>query len=605
MIGIRHFHLTRSAIGTTFKSDTAVFIEQQEPCNQHHCILLKEEDMNDRQPHSGNPCKKRIKSARKAVTALCAGMATSGAVFGFTIDTGNPDLSVRWDNTVKYNASWRVEKQDAKGPASNTGAQINTDDGDRNFGRGLISNRLDLLSEFDLRYRNNMGIRVSGAAWYDQVYNESNDRSPAYAWTLNQRSVAFDAFTRATEKLHGRKAEFLDAFVYGRTEIGGKGLNLKAGRFTQLYGESLFFGANGIAGAQTPLDLARALSVPNSQFKEVARPVGQVSAQLQISPDVSIGAYYQYEWRASRLPGAGSYFAFADFPGAGGEYLYGPFGPNGTLRRGADLEAKDSGQGGVQVKFRAGDTEYGFYAAQFHDKLPQFYVRPGVNADPAAGVDGDYVLVYAENIRTIGASFATLLGETNVSGELSLRENQPLVASGNIALGLGGADNDERASFPKGKTMHLNLSAITVLPANALWDGAAFVGEFAYNRVLSVTDNRAALDPNATREASALQFVFTPEYFQVAPGLDLQVPIGVSYGLAGRSSVNGVLFPSENGGSLSIGVKADYRKTWQGGLNYTHYIGASGSVVNPAGELSYDNFHGDRNFISLTIQRTF
>lgn len=546
-----------------------------------------------------------IKSIRRAVAAVCAGMAASGAAFGFTIDTGNPDLSMRWDNTVKYNASWRVESQDASGPASDAGAQVNTNDGDRNFGRSLISNRLDLLSEFDLRYRNNMGVRVSGAGWYDQVYNDANDRSPAYAGSLNQRSVEFDAFTKATEKLHGRKAEFLDAFVYGRTEIAGKGLSLKAGRFTQLYGESLFFGSNGIAGAQTPLDLARALSVPNSQFKEVARPVGQVSAQLQISPDLSVGAYYQYEWRESRLPGAGSYFSFADFAGAGGEYLYGPFGPNGTLQRGADLDAKDSGQGGVQVKFRAGDTEYGVYAAQFHDKLPQFYIRPGVNADPANGVDGDYALVYAENIRTLGASFATLVGETNVSGELSFRENQPLVAPGNVALGLGGADNDDRATFPKGETMHLNFSAITVLPANALWDGAAFVGEFAYNRVLSVTDNKAALDPNATRDASAIQFVFTPEYFQVAPGLDLQVPIGVSYGLAGRSSVNGALFPSENGGSLSVGVKADYRKTWQGGLNYTHYIGSSGSIVNPAGQLSYDNFHGDRNFVSLTIQRTF
>jgi hypothetical protein len=83
-------------------------------------------------------------------------------------------------------------------------------------------------------------------------------------------------------------------------------VNVKAGRFTQLYGESLFFGSNGIAGAQTPLDLIKALSVPNSQFKEIARPVGQVSTLVQLSPTVSIGAYYQLEWRKSRLPAAGS-----------------------------------------------------------------------------------------------------------------------------------------------------------------------------------------------------------------------------------------------------------------------------------------------------------
>jgi hypothetical protein len=46
--------------------------------------------------------------------------------------------------------------------------------------------------------------------------------------------------------------------------------------------------------------------VPNSQFKEIARPVGQVSTQVQISPTLSVGAYYQLEWRKSRLPAAGS-----------------------------------------------------------------------------------------------------------------------------------------------------------------------------------------------------------------------------------------------------------------------------------------------------------
>lgn len=137
--------------------------------------------MNDKQSRFDPGFAPRISPIGRAVATVCAGMAISGAAFGFTIDTGNSDLSVRWDNTLKYNASWRVEEQDGHGPASDAGAQINTNDGDRNFSRGLISNRVDLLSEFDLRYRNNMGFRVSGAAWYDQVYNESNDRSQRYA----------------------------------------------------------------------------------------------------------------------------------------------------------------------------------------------------------------------------------------------------------------------------------------------------------------------------------------------------------------------------------------------------------------------------------------
>ncbi|MBK5002414.1 DUF1302 domain-containing protein [Pseudomonas sp. S31] len=535
-----------------------------------------------------------------SAVGVVVGLSLSSAAPAMPIDTGNPDLSLSWDNTFKYSAAWRVRGADGAVADDSSGVQANTNDGDLNFDKGLISNRLDLLSELDLRYQRRYGLRLSGAAWYDDVYNKSNDNPGGLGGALvNSTSVRYDEFTRDTEKLHGRKAELLDAFIYGGFDVSDMSLNLKAGRFTQLYGESLFFGSNGIAAAQTSLDLIKALSVPNSQFKEILRPVGQISAQLQINPDVSIGAYYQLEWRKSRLPAAGSYFSFADFIDDGGESLI--LGPGAVVYRDRDIEARDSGQGGLQVKFTLGDTEYGIYAAQYHDKMPQFYVYPDT---------GRYEQVYGENIRTLGASFSTLLGETNVAGEVSVRDNMPLVASGNTVLlsGLAGADNDKHAAYPVGRTLHLNLSAISVFAASPVYDGASLVAEFAFNRRLRVTDNRDQLDPSATRDASALQFIFTPEYFQVMPGLDLQVPIGVSYGLSGRSSVNGALFPAEHGGNISLGLKGEYQKAWQLGLNYTHYYGPAGSVIKydtAVPELSYDNFHGDRDFISVSIQRTF
>ena len=536
-----------------------------------------------------------------AVAGAIAGLSATTPAFAFQIDSGNPDVRMSWDNTVKYSAAWRVKDADSDIADNSIGPQANTNDGDLNFDQGLISNRLDLLSEFDLRYKRNYGLRLSGAAWYDDVYNQSNDNPGALGGALvNSRTADFDEFTDDTEKLHGRKAELLDAFVYGSFTPADMNLNTKAGRFTQLYGESLFFGSNGIAAAQTSLDLIKALSVPNSQFKEILRPVGQVSGQLQINSDVSIGAYYQLEWRKSRLPAAGSYFSFADFVDEGGEAIFAPV-PGGIAFRNDDIEARDSGQGGVQLKFKAGDTEYGIYAAQYHDKMPQFYLYPDT---------GRYEMVYAEDIRTVGFSFSTLVGETNVAGELSFRDDMPLVASGNTVIvpASFGADGGDDAAFPKGRTMHVNLSAISVLAATPFWDGASFIGEFAFNRRLSVTDNKDQLDPEATRDASALQFIFTPEYFQVAPGLDLQMPIGVSYGLSGRSSVNGALFPANHGGNISVGLKAEYQKTWQASLGFTHYYGPDGSIIKydtAVPELSYNNFHGDRDFVSLSVQRTF
>ena len=548
--------------------------------------------------HSTSLPKFRLTRLFFAVAGAFAGLSVTGPAAAFQIDTGNPDLRMSWDNTVKYSAAWRVRDVDSD-VANNLGdPQANTNDGDLNFDKGLISNRLDLLSELDLRYKRNYGLRLSGAAWYDDVYNKSNDNSCALGGALvNSRSADCDEFTDDTEKLHGRKAELLDAFVYGSFTPADMNLNAKAGRFTQLYGESLFFGSNGIAAAQTSLDLIKALSVPNSQFKEILRPIGQLSGQLQINSNVSVGAYYQLEWRKSRLPGAGSYFSFTDFVDEGGDSMI--LAPGVSALRGDDIEARDSGQGGVQVKFKSGDTEYGIYAAQFHDKMPQFYVYD----------NGFYEQVYAEDIRTVGFSFSTLIGETNVAGEMSFRDDMPLVASGNTVIlpASAGADGGDNAAFPKGRTMHVNLSAISVLSATPFWDGASFVGEFAFNRRLSVTDNKAQLDPEATRDAGALQFVFTPEYFQVMPGVDLQVPIGLSYGMFGRSSVNGALFPANHGGNVSVGLKAEYQKTWQASVGITHYYGPDGSIIKEMGppQLSYNNFHGDRDFVSMSIQRTF
>lgn len=537
-----------------------------------------------------------MKKSSKKLVAVAAGMVVSSTSFAFNFETGSPDLTVSWDNTLKYSTSFRVRDVDPNvAPAGWAGfsGQVNANDGDRNFGKGLISNRMDILSELGVRYKRNSGFRISATAWYDDVYLRSNDRSASDAAGLNQTGT-YNQFNDGTKKTMGRNAELLDFFGYTRQSVGDMGLNLKAGRFTQLYGESLFFGNNGIAGAQTPLDLARALSVPNSQFKEVARPVGQVSAQLQVNPNLTLGAYIQPEWRESRLPASGSYFSFGDFVGAGGEMLYVPPALSSTslLTRGADNKP-DSGQWGGQIRYKNGDNEYGLYAANFHEKLPQFLVRP----------NQDYSLFYGENIHMIGGSVSTVVGDTNVASEISYRTKMPLVAMGSTIVGFG----DPNSIVPKGNTLHINISAISVFRGNSIWDGASLVSEVAFNRRLRVTENPDQVDPNATRDAGALQFVFAPEYFQVMSETDLSIPIGVSYGLFGRSSVNGVLFPAEHGGSVSIGAKAVYKKALQVGINYTHYIGDAGAIItsgNPPLN-SYQNFHRDRDYLSLSAQYSF
>src|SRR5207249_3149644 len=99
-----------------------------------------------------------------SLVRLCRAMATvvfsaaCGSVAAAQIDS-DTQAKIRWDNTIKYSAAWRVQERSAT-----LSAGSNSDDGNRNFDRGLISNRLDLLSEFDLAYKD-VGTRISGAAW--------------------------------------------------------------------------------------------------------------------------------------------------------------------------------------------------------------------------------------------------------------------------------------------------------------------------------------------------------------------------------------------------------------------------------------------------------
>lgn len=542
----------------------------------------------------------------------------AGPVQALDFDAGT-DLKVRWDNTVKYSAAYRTKDPDA----STTGvANPNGDDGNLNFRHGLASSRVDLLSELDLTYRN-FGARLSGAAWYDSLYRRSNrNNSPQTANTFPNNE-----FDPGTASLHGRRGEILDAFVFGQGDLGeGKLANARLGRHVLLYGESLYFGNNGIAGTQGPVDVIKALQVPSSQVKEIMRPVNQLSGQVQLSSGLSVGGYYQLEWRKNRLPAAGSYLSATDFLDDGGKriLLGAPLMPGGgpqALLRSADKEASDAGQFGAQVRWRPAhiDADLGFYFTRSNDKNPITHVRPAVIpgvgvVDPSAfnpvtGQVGTYSLVYHEGIKTIGASASTAFGELNLATEASMRRDMPLVVTAVPVLPGQTVVNHGNTLYPVGNSAHLLLSAIYSVPRTPAWASATLIAEIAWNRRLSITRLPALVDPNSTRDASALRFVFEPAYYQVIPGLDLTVPIGMGYGISGRSSVI-PQFSVEHGGNVSIGINAEYQKQWKVGLNYVQFTGTSKPITTPAATPStlaytFGQPLADRNFIAFSAQRTF
>ncbi|GGO76447.1 hypothetical protein GCM10011348_03680 [Marinobacterium nitratireducens] len=522
----------------------------------------------------------------------------------FQIETGVDDLRLRWDNTVKYSAAFRLEDQSAKlteGPVA-----LNQDDGDRNFDKGLISNRFDILSELDIGYRD-VGARISGAGWYDAEYQNGTDASdPSRA---NARSVAFDEFTDDTRHLHGGDIELLDAFVYWNGMLGDHATSLRLGQHGLVWGESLFFGANAIAGGMAPIDVVKALSVPNTQFKELIRPVNQLSGTLQLTDELSLGAFYQFEWEETRLPGSGSYFSISDTIGEGNERLItgGPF-PSGNpaaFFHGSDIEADDSGQGGIQLRYAADTVDYGLYALQYHDKSPKLYLQPSTTGpDFASGQVGEYQWVYPEKIRTLGASFITSIGKYSIAGEGSLRWNMPLISNAGIVTPVTPGDNDDNPLYAVGRTAHANLNVLATLGPSFISEEASLVGEIAWHHLLEVTDNESAQDPNAGDTGLGIKLVYTPTYRQVLPGLDLSVPMGISYFPMGNSPVVPNFGP-DNGGDMNIGLTGVYLDRVTMGLSYTHYYGAENTNLDGNSHFNYQQSLKDRDYISFFVRTTF
>jgi hypothetical protein len=395
----------------------------------------------------------------------------------------------------------------------------------------------------------------------------------------------------------------LDAFAYGNLDLDALGMTLRAGRFTQVYGETLFFGANGIGEAQGPIDIYRLIQVPGTQFKEVLRPVEQISLDLQFSSSLSLGAYYQVRWHESRIPAAGSYLSNAEIIGEGTESWI--LGPGVAMTHEDDLEPDDQGQGGVRLRYTLDSLgiDLGLYAARYHAKTPS-----GAYIDPV--VTMNYRWVYAQDIETYGVSATGSLGQLNWATEFSYRRNAPLNSDPQVDVGLTGGNDKGDRLYAVGNTAHANLSGIYVLQTNPLWDGGALVTELAYNTRLDVTDNEDALAQNTTKDAWALRTVFEPAYFQVITGLDLTVPMGIGWNFSGRSSAIGNFNGgSSNAGDLSVGLGFTYRTVWRAGLSYVKYFGAADTFTVPHNSatphLSFDQSLADRDFISFFISRAF
>ena len=306
------------------------------------------------------------------------------------------------DTTISYGQLWRVQGQDK------TNDDINTNDGNRNFDTGLVSEVFKITSDLEASYQN-YGVFIRGTAFYDtQIMDKRNDYYDANSPAQPSQSAPRDnSFTRETRHKAGRDAQILDAYVYGNWDVGNMPVSGRFGKQVFNWGEGLFY-RNGV-NTTNPVDAAK-FRLPGSEVKEVLVPVEALSFNLGLTDNLSMEAFYQFNWKESAIDPVGTYFSETDLFADGGNTAYSTqtalipaadlysglsalgvgglqggrtVDANGNIKVasvGPDINAKNDGQFGVAFRYIAEElnsTEFGFYFVNYHAKEPTIYADLG------------------------------------------------------------------------------------------------------------------------------------------------------------------------------------------------------------------------------------
>lgn len=557
-----------------------------------------------RRPHDLTRCR---------LAAAAALVALALPAQAIEIPTGNEDLSIRFDNTVRYNLAVRTQRQDAA-----LLGNPNFDDGNRNFKKGsLVANRVDLLSEFDLTYRKAMGLRISAASWYDDVYRRTSGDNVSVATTNNLvngvQALGYNDYVKRFYR--GPSGEWLDAFAFYRGDLAGSPFSVKVGRSVEYWGEALFSNTHAVSYSQMPLDSAKALAVPGTEVKEIFRPIGNVTARIAPADNVTLAGQYFFDWEPSRGPEPGTYLGPSDSTGNSGEVLL--LGPARVLRL-PDVTPRKRGEYGVSLRWASPqlDATLGFYYRNLADKMGQLHF-----ANFAGPAPRNYFLAFADKIDLYGFSVSKQVGIASVGAEISYRRNMPLASDAVPVLSAAAMPGQGQTNGARGNTWHALANVVAVLPQTSVWDTLAVTGEIYWNRWDKVTQGiqlfkgRDASPAGAYAAYSGIDRVsrdfvgvalgLTPTWLQVMPGVDLSMPFSVSDGISGNSAVAGG--GNKDAGTWSLGLSADINQRHTLALRYAGYFGHY--TVGPTGAVAVPNglpaLLKDRGFLSLTFKTTF
>ncbi len=558
-----------------------------------------------------------------AFSIVAAASSQAGA---FQLETGD-DWNIRFDNTFKGNAMVRVAKQDPDVYAAEGLTAQLADDSDLSVDRGdFASTRFDVLSELDVIWRQNLGFRVSGSAWYDPIYNDSsNPKSgplpngfPTANSTWGQLSVNPNDYSDNAKKMNYAGGELLDAFVFANWNMGDMGASARAGRHTIYWGQSLLSNGAllGIAGSMAAIDIAKGWAVPGTDAKELFMPNNKVSSALQITDNFEIAAFYAFEHVVHRFPVSGTYWSPVEILTDDTEFLTFIPGPTRAGLRNLDTKYKDSGEWGMNLQYtieswgletsfvyisatdRATSGVYGSFGGVPEDEYTHFLAKSN------AAIIGYFGWVEKNDIDVYGISLAKDIGGVSAGMDIVYREDAPLAP--NLTSSLGGRTQapsywSSTDNYPgaTGDVYSVVVNGLGFMNGDwGLWDGGKWVLEVTATWLDSYGENAIFAEPkiHEDRVVTSAGAVFSPTWYQVFPGWDMSLPMSLSYTIDGEYAPLASTGYEEIG-SASIGVEFLINEVWVLTTRYNNFFGP---VPNGTPGLLKD-----RDNVAVTVKRTF
>ncbi|CDM41299.1 DUF1302 domain-containing protein [Ectopseudomonas oleovorans] len=620
------------------------------------------------------------------------------------------------DTTISYGQLWRVQGQDK------TNNDINTNDGNRNFDTGLVSEVFKITSDLEASYQN-YGVFIRGTAFYDtQIMDKRNDYYDANTPAQPSQSYPRDnTFTRETRHKAGRDAQILDAYVYGNWDVANMPVSGRFGKQVFNWGEGLYY--RGGVNTTNPVDAAK-FRLPGSEVKEVLVPVEALSFNIGLTDNLSMEAFYQFNWKESAIDPVGTYFSETDLFADGGSAAYNESGdlatalaPNAafggmslyqasvmnpayglsgssfadanafkvaSIKK--DLNAKNDGQFGVAFRYIAEElnsTEFGFYFVNYHAKEPAIYAQldgayggmtaaqidalrssapvqgAAALAAAQAGAPGNVSAIaaaanqitrglvavdladdiqasrqYAEDVRMMGLSFNTTVGNASVFGELAYRPNLPIgIATTNdlleqvlqqapeIAQGqqvqVGGQTvslaNRSISNYERVEAFNTSLGTIYNFGPSLGFDSLFGIAELASEHIrgssLKYTDFRGDVlyysgrangsytsgygrDDQINKNSYGYTLVLSGTWNDVYAGVNLSPFAVFKHDFEGNSHQTGNFIEGRK--AYTVGMRASYLNSLEAEIQYTEFYGAG-----------QNNGARDRDNIGVNVKYSF